>query len=72
MGDVATFPLKMYNEIRRVEHVDHARKSAEQAVKVLTIFLSANMNAYVNLSAQVDLNLMTTEHFLDFIPEPNC
>jgi len=26
--------LKMYNELRRVEHVDHARKSAEQAVKV--------------------------------------
>ena len=35
VGDVATFPMKMYNEIRRVEHVDHARKSAEQAVKVL-------------------------------------
>lgn len=26
--------MKMYNDIRRVEHVDHARKSAEQAVKV--------------------------------------
>lgn len=34
VGDVATFPLKLYNEIRRVEHVDHSRKSAEQAVKV--------------------------------------
>lgn len=34
VGDVATFPLKLYNELRRVEHVDHARKSAEQAVKV--------------------------------------
>lgn len=34
VGDVATFPLKLFNEIRRVEHVDHARKSAEQAVKV--------------------------------------
>lgn len=34
VGDVATFPMKMYNDIRRVEHVDHARKSAEQAVKV--------------------------------------
>ncbi|XP_031497408.1 monodehydroascorbate reductase 3, cytosolic-like [Nymphaea colorata] len=33
IGDVATFPLKLYNELRRVEHVDHARKSAEQAVK---------------------------------------
>ncbi|WCJ34346.1 Monodehydroascorbate reductase [Euphorbia peplus] len=35
VGDVATFPLKMYNELRRVEHVDHARKSAEQAVKAI-------------------------------------
>ncbi|KAH0632405.1 hypothetical protein KY290_035828 [Solanum tuberosum] len=35
VGDVATFPLKMYNEIRRVEHVDHSRKSAEQAVKAI-------------------------------------
>lgn len=34
VGDVATFPMKIYNDIRRVEHVDHARKSAEQAVKV--------------------------------------
>ncbi|KAF3441696.1 hypothetical protein FNV43_RR15611 [Rhamnella rubrinervis] len=35
VGDVATFPLKLYNENRRVEHVDHARKSAEQAVKAI-------------------------------------
>ncbi|KAL6646363.1 hypothetical protein ACP70R_017971 [Stipagrostis hirtigluma subsp. patula] len=35
IGDVATFPLKLYNEQRRVEHVDHARKSAEQAVKAI-------------------------------------
>jgi monodehydroascorbate reductase (NADH) len=35
VGDVATFPLKLYNEIRRVEHVDHSRKSAEQAVKAI-------------------------------------
>ncbi|KAG6401591.1 hypothetical protein SASPL_138453 [Salvia splendens] len=34
VGDVATFPTKMYGDIRRVEHVDHARKSAEHAVKV--------------------------------------
>lgn len=34
VGDVATFPLKMYGDMRRVEHVDHSRKSAEQAVKV--------------------------------------
>ncbi|ONM20881.1 monodehydroascorbate reductase homolog1 [Zea mays] len=25
----------MYNELRRVEHVDHSRKSAEQAVKAI-------------------------------------
>lgn len=35
VGDVATFPMKIYNEMRRVEHVDHARKSAEQAVKAI-------------------------------------
>lgn len=35
VGDVATFPLKLYGELRRVEHVDHARKSAEQAVKTI-------------------------------------
>ncbi|KAK4412443.1 DnaJ protein ERDJ3B [Sesamum alatum] len=40
VGDVATFPLKLYNDIRRVEHVDHARKSAEQAVKVCDILKS--------------------------------
>nr|NP_001409313.1 monodehydroascorbate reductase (NADH) [Ricinus communis] len=35
VGDVATFPMKLYNEMRRVEHVDHSRKSAEQAVKAI-------------------------------------
>uniref|UniRef100_A0A1J3C9Y2 monodehydroascorbate reductase (NADH) n=1 Tax=Noccaea caerulescens TaxID=107243 RepID=A0A1J3C9Y2_NOCCA len=35
IGDVATFPMKLYGEMRRVEHVDHARKSAEQAVKAI-------------------------------------
>lgn len=35
VGDVATFPLKLFGEMRRVEHVDHARKSAEQAVKAI-------------------------------------
>ncbi|GMH09943.1 hypothetical protein Nepgr_011784 [Nepenthes gracilis] len=35
VGDVATFPLKLYGDSRRVEHVDHARKSAEQAVKAI-------------------------------------
>ena len=34
VGDVATFPMKIYSDMRRVEHVDHSRKSAEQAVKV--------------------------------------
>jgi pyruvate/2-oxoglutarate dehydrogenase complex dihydrolipoamide dehydrogenase (E3) component len=34
IGDVATFPMKMYGDSRRVEHVDHARKSAMQAVQV--------------------------------------
>lgn len=35
VGDVATFPMKLYNDVRRVEHVDHSRKSAEQAVKAI-------------------------------------
>ncbi|KAL9236063.1 hypothetical protein vseg_010771 [Gypsophila vaccaria] len=35
VGDVATFPMKLYGETRRVEHVDHSRKSAEQAVKAI-------------------------------------
>ncbi|KHM99947.1 Monodehydroascorbate reductase, chloroplastic [Glycine soja] len=29
VGDVAAFPLKIYNRISRVEHVDHARRSAQ-------------------------------------------
>ncbi|KFK38338.1 hypothetical protein AALP_AA3G101100 [Arabis alpina] len=35
IGDVATFPMKLYGDMRRVEHVDHACKSAEQAVKAI-------------------------------------
>ncbi|OMO80403.1 FAD-dependent pyridine nucleotide-disulfide oxidoreductase [Corchorus capsularis] len=35
VGDVSTFPMKLYDDMRRVEHVDHARKSAEQAVKAI-------------------------------------
>uniref|UniRef100_A0A0C9S2J3 monodehydroascorbate reductase (NADH) n=1 Tax=Wollemia nobilis TaxID=56998 RepID=A0A0C9S2J3_9CONI len=35
VGDVATFPMKLYGDIRRVEHVDHARKSAAQAVQAI-------------------------------------
>ncbi|KAJ7554972.1 hypothetical protein O6H91_05G017900 [Diphasiastrum complanatum] len=33
VGDVATFPLKLYSDTRRVEHVDHSRKSAIHAVQ---------------------------------------
>ncbi|KAL0297591.1 UNVERIFIED_CONTAM: Monodehydroascorbate reductase, chloroplastic/mitochondrial [Sesamum radiatum] len=35
IGDVAAFPLKIYNRIARVEHVDHARRSAQHCVKSL-------------------------------------
>ncbi|KAJ9173653.1 hypothetical protein P3X46_016769 [Hevea brasiliensis] len=35
IGDVAAFPLKMYNRTARVEHVDHARRSAQHCVKAL-------------------------------------
>lgn len=35
LGDVATFPMKMYGGTRRVEHADNARKSAAQAVKAI-------------------------------------
>ncbi|KGN56211.1 monodehydroascorbate reductase 3, cytosolic [Cucumis sativus] len=35
IGDVAWFPMKIYNERRRVEHVDHARKSAMKAVEAI-------------------------------------
>ncbi|XP_006828797.2 monodehydroascorbate reductase 5, mitochondrial isoform X1 [Amborella trichopoda] len=35
IGDVAAFPLKIYDRIVRVEHVDHARKSAQHCVKAL-------------------------------------
>ncbi|CAH2054278.1 unnamed protein product [Thlaspi arvense] len=35
IGDVATFPMKLYGEMRRVEHATHACKSAEHAVKAI-------------------------------------
>ncbi|KAI4310346.1 hypothetical protein MLD38_035330 [Melastoma candidum] len=35
IGDVAAFPLKIYDRITRVEHVDHARRSAQHCVKSL-------------------------------------
>ncbi|WOL13696.1 monodehydroascorbate reductase 5, mitochondrial [Canna indica] len=43
IGDVAAFPLKIYNRMARVEHVDHARKSAQHCVKTL---LTANTQPY--------------------------
>ncbi|CAJ2676518.1 monodehydroascorbate reductase, chloroplastic/mitochondrial [Trifolium pratense] len=43
VGDVAAFPLKIYNRISRVEHVDHARRSAQHCVKAL---LSAQSSTY--------------------------
>ncbi|KAI3845287.1 hypothetical protein MKW98_009353 [Papaver atlanticum] len=35
VGDVATFPVKLFGETRRLEHVDSARKSAKHAVASL-------------------------------------
>ncbi|KAF4381566.1 monodehydroascorbate reductase 4, peroxisomal [Cannabis sativa] len=35
VGDVAAFPVKLFGEIRRLEHVDSARKSARHAVAVI-------------------------------------
>lgn len=43
IGDVAAFPLKMYDRIARVEHVDHARKSAQHCVSAL---LTAKTHTY--------------------------
>lgn len=43
VGDVASFPLKMYNRVARVEHVDHARKSAQHCVNAL---LTAKTHTY--------------------------
>uniref|UniRef100_A0A803LW97 monodehydroascorbate reductase (NADH) n=2 Tax=Chenopodium quinoa TaxID=63459 RepID=A0A803LW97_CHEQI len=43
IGDVAAFPLKMYDRVARVEHVDHARKSAQHCVSAL---LSARTHTY--------------------------
>ncbi|XP_047337600.1 monodehydroascorbate reductase, chloroplastic/mitochondrial [Impatiens glandulifera] len=43
VGDVAAFPLKIYDRMARFEHVDHARKSAQHCVKAL---LSAQTQAY--------------------------
>ena len=35
VGDVAAFPVKMFAETRRLEHVDSARKSARHAVAAI-------------------------------------
>lgn len=35
VGDVASFPVKLFGETRRLEHVDLARKSAEHAVAAI-------------------------------------
>lgn len=35
VGDVVTFPLKAYKDMRRLEHVDHARRSAAHAVQAI-------------------------------------
>lgn len=35
IGDVATFPVKVFGETRRLEHVDSARKSARHAVAAI-------------------------------------
>ncbi|XP_031116349.1 monodehydroascorbate reductase 4, peroxisomal-like [Ipomoea triloba] len=35
VGDVAAFPLKIFGETRRLEHVDSARKSAQHAVAAI-------------------------------------
>ncbi|XP_019453207.1 PREDICTED: monodehydroascorbate reductase 4, peroxisomal-like [Lupinus angustifolius] len=35
IGDVAAFPVKVFGEIRRLEHVDAARKSARHAVAAI-------------------------------------
>ncbi|XP_048320429.2 monodehydroascorbate reductase, chloroplastic/mitochondrial isoform X1 [Ziziphus jujuba] len=43
IGDVAAFPLKIYDRMARVEHVDHARQSAQHCIKAL---LSAQTHNY--------------------------
>lgn len=35
VGDVAAFPVKLFGETRRLEHVDSARKSAKHAVAAI-------------------------------------
>jgi monodehydroascorbate reductase (NADH) len=35
VGDVVSFPVKIYGDYRKLEHVDHARKSAAHAVQAI-------------------------------------
>ncbi|XP_010533632.1 PREDICTED: monodehydroascorbate reductase 5, mitochondrial [Tarenaya hassleriana] len=43
IGDVAAFPLKIYDRMARFEHVDHARRSAKHCVNSL---LTAHTDTY--------------------------
>lgn len=43
IGDVAAFPLKIYDRVARVEHVDHARRSAQHCAKSI---LTAQSHTY--------------------------
>lgn len=43
IGDVAAFPLKIYDRVARVEHVDHARRSAQHCAKSI---LTAQSHIY--------------------------
>ncbi|KAM0839540.1 hypothetical protein ACQ4PT_060254 [Festuca glaucescens] len=64
VGDVATFPMKIYNDVRRVEHVDHSRKSAEQAVKVrkshfcISKQLMLSDSIFVLMASELSLHLL--------------
>lgn len=51
VGDIATFPLKMYGDRRRVEHVDHARKSAMHAVQVRAHFTFSFFFEFIKFDA---------------------
>lgn len=51
VGDIATFPLKMYGDRRRVEHVDHARKSAMHAVQVRAHFTFSFVFEFIKFDA---------------------
>ncbi|GAB2296781.1 Monodehydroascorbate reductase, chloroplastic/mitochondrial [Dionaea muscipula] len=43
IGDIAAFPLKLYDRMARVEHVDHARRSAVHCIETL---LTASTHLY--------------------------